>query len=67
MESKRSKLVTATSELCMVTIMLLPFVAEQLHVSGAQSGSAQAFGQQAHKYGISTETLLDLNDPVPVR
>ncbi|MGG4401501.1 hypothetical protein ABEW61_15360 [Paenibacillus amylolyticus] len=67
MESKGSKFVTTASELCMVTIMLLPFIAGQLHVSEAYAGSAKFSGQQGHKHAVSTETLLELNDPVPVR
>ena len=67
MESKGSKFVTTASELCMVTIMLLPFIAGQLHVSGAHAGSAKFSGQQGQKHAVSTETLLELNDPVPVR
>ncbi|WP_340015446.1 hypothetical protein [Paenibacillus sp. FSL K6-1318] len=67
MESKGTKFVTTASELCMVTIMLLPFIAGQLHVSGAHAGSAKAIGPQGQEYAISTETLLDLNDPVPTR
>ncbi|NMI05147.1 hypothetical protein HF638_14300 [Paenibacillus sp. SZ31] len=67
MERKGTKFVTTASELCMVTIMLLPFIAGQLHVSGAHAGSAIVNGQQGQEYAISTETLLDLNDPVPTR
>ncbi|WFR63288.1 hypothetical protein P9222_02455 [Paenibacillus amylolyticus] len=67
MESKGSKLVITASELCMITIMLLPFITGQLHVSEAYAGSTKSGGQQGQEYAGSTETLLDLNDPVPGR
>ena len=34
---------------------------------GAHAGSAKFSGQQGQKHAVSTETLLDLNDPVPAR
>ncbi|MDT9722417.1 hypothetical protein QVE09_26290 [Paenibacillus sp. ClWae2A] len=67
MESKGSKFVTMVSELCMITIMLLPFITGQLHVSEAYAGSVKSSGQQGPKHAVSMQTLLDLNDPVPVR
>ncbi|PQP83677.1 hypothetical protein C0Q44_03020 [Paenibacillus sp. PCH8] len=67
MESKGTKFVTSASELCLVTVMLVPFFAGQLHVSGVNTGPVTAYGQQTPEYAISTDILLELNDPVPVR
>ncbi|MFC9711434.1 hypothetical protein ACFTRD_25155 [Paenibacillus sp. NPDC056933] len=65
MGSKGSKLRVMASGLCMATVVLVSVLTGGIHVSGERTGLAEFSDQQ--NYGFPPATLLDLNDPVPLR
>lgn len=64
MESKKSKLRVVASGLCMATVMLVSILTGQSHVSG-ELGIAGISDQREHR--IVPASLLDLNDPIPLK
>ncbi|MEC0127282.1 hypothetical protein [Paenibacillus pabuli] len=65
MESRRSKLRVTASGLCMATVVLISILTGEIQPSGERTGLVGLTGQQ--EQGILPATLLDLNDPVPLK